>query len=981
MAAPTDRFVGRERELGALHEAFGQAVEAQGSIVMLAGEPGIGKTRTAQELARHAETQGAAVLWGRCPEEAGAPPYWPWVQIIRGALRFSDAQALLGDIGVGASDIADIVPEIRDIVPHLEPSVRLGDAAQARFRMFESIRQLLTSLSRRQPTLLVLDDLHWADAPSLRLLEFLAPEIGDCRLIVLGTYRPTELSRQHPLSDALGAMARAPNLLRVGLGGLSAEEVHDFVAATALQAPAWLTGSLYTQTEGNPLFLREIVRFLEQQGVLRPGGSVPLMALPPAIRIPEGVKEVIGRRLNLLSAACNETLALAAVIGRDFAHDVLLRAGGGQQVIDALDEALAAHIIEETGDAQYQFSHNLIRATLYDELRPAWRRQLHRSVGNALEAGSRRAELDAALPELARHFLAGGDIDKALDYATRAGQRADALLAFEDAVQHFQTALDAVEHQADPDETKRCQLLLDLGEAERKANAYEHALATLHRAFELARRQGKPGLCARAALAYERAEWRNGVHADPPARRLLELALRQLPTADAALRAQLVSALARTLVHQGAAEEAHRQGELAIEMARRLGDPRVLATCMYFLGDIFSGQASDESLQFTDDAIAAAEQAGSLEMVYHAHGWRFVCCMQRAEIGLAQVEVETLAGLQARIRQVTYAVGVLLHRFMLALMRGELTEAESLIVQLLALLRSGTIPAHEDQVSVLIFSLRREQGRLAELRSLISAFLRGRSAASIWLPGLAVLYIEVGQPEAARAVFEQAAASGFATLPRDGRWLLCMVYLSEACAALGAAVRAAELYELLLPHAGGVAVCGLLVCAGSADRYLGLLCTSMQRWAEAERHFEAALTMNRRMGAHLPLAHTRYDYAAMLLARDERGNRQRAAGLLRDSLSAARRLGMRALEERAAAALAELLPETPPPAAPDDLTSREIDVLRLIAIGRSNADIAMVLEISLNTVATHVRNILAKTGCANRTEAAAYAMRHNICRQ
>ena len=363
MTAPSDPFVGRLRELAILRDAFEQVVAGRGRLVMLAGEPGIGKTRTARELALHAEQHGATVLWGHCHEEAGAPPYWPWVQIFRSALRSGDPGALLRDVGARASDIADILPEIRTLVPDLEPSVRLEDAAQARFRMFELIRQFIVSLCRRETALLVLDDLHWADAPSLRLLEFLTPELGDSKLMLVGTYRPTELSRQHPLSDALGGLARTPHMARVNLGGLNAEEVHDFVAVvTGTRPPAWLATSLYKQTEGNPLFLREIVRFLEQQGLFSGDSTSQMAALPPAIRIPEGVREVIGRRLNLLSASCNEVLALAAVVGRDFSHDLLLRVArrDDQALTDALDEALVAHIIEETTDGHYQFAHNLI---------------------------------------------------------------------------------------------------------------------------------------------------------------------------------------------------------------------------------------------------------------------------------------------------------------------------------------------------------------------------------------------------------------------------------------------------------------------------------------------------------------------------------------------------------------------------------------------------------------------------------------------
>jgi class 3 adenylate cyclase len=500
MPAPADPFVGRQRELEVLRGAFEQACSGHGRIVMLAGEPGIGKTRTAQELAGHAAQREAAVLWGRCHEESGAPPYWPWVQVIRGSLRDADPDLLAG-LGAGASDIADIVPEIRDLLPGLERSAPLGDPSEARFRMFESIRQLLASLCRRRTLLMVLDDVHWADAPSLRLLEFLAPELGSNRLLLVGTYRATELSRRHPLSNTLGALARVPHFARINLTGLSAEEVQAFIATAGTTAPVGLAKALYDQTEGNPLFLREIVRFLEQRGALGAGLEPEKGTLPPAIRIPEGVTEVIGRRLNFLSAGCNEVLAVASVIGRDFAWEVLLRAAAPlseDMLLEALDEAVAAHIVEETAAGRYQFTHNLIRMTLYDELRIARRRQFHRAVGNAIEAVY-RADLDPLLPELARHFQAAGNdaqSDRAIDYAVRAGRRADALLAFEDAVQFFQTALDAIEQRPEPDDATRCQLLFMLGEAQRKSNDFADALTTFAETAKAARTMGLPEVLA-----------------------------------------------------------------------------------------------------------------------------------------------------------------------------------------------------------------------------------------------------------------------------------------------------------------------------------------------------------------------------------------------------------------------------------------------------------------------------------------------------
>jgi len=330
----------------------------------------------------------------------------------------------------------------------------------------------------------------------------------------------------------------------------------------------------------------------------------------------------------------------------------------------------------------------------------------------------------------------------------------------------------------------------------------------------------------------------------------------------------------------------------------------------------------------------------------------------------------------ARIRQRTYSITNRAYHLMLLLLRGEFGAAERLILEVMAL--ANGITAHSDQISMQIFTLRREQGRLAGLQAVVSAFLRQHTSASAWRPGLMLIYLEIGQREEARKEYEQLVCD-FPAMPRDGRWHYSLVYLTEVCVALADAARAPMLYQLLLPYAGRTIVLGTAIaCCGSADRYLGLLASTMGRWPDAQRHFEAALAMNERIGARVALANTQYDYAALLLARGESGDRERAAALLKASLESAREIGMRALEERTAARLNELGPAPSSATADDDLTGREADVLRLIAIGRSNADIATVLSISLNTVATHVRNILAKTGCANRTEAAAYAMRRGL---
>jgi len=645
-------------------------------------------------------------------------------------------------------------------------------------------------------------------------------------------------------------------------------------------------------------------------------------------------------------------------------------------LLEALDEAVAAHIVEETAPERYRFTHNLIRITLYDELRIAPRRQFHRAVGNAIEA-VHRANLDSFLPELARHFQAAGgnaEAEKAIDYAVRAGRRADALLAFEDAVQFFQTALDAIEQQAEPDETARCRLLFLLGEAQRKSHDFQNALATLAEAAKSASGLGLPEVLANAALAYEHASWRSDMlTTNLQPRQLLEEALREVPQTDSVRRARLTGALGRALLYCGAEAEARVQVARSIEMARKVSDPAVLASNIDHLFDFSWGpESSEELLGYTSEMVAGAERSGDPLIVHLAHARRMILYLELGDMQAVTADLSAVTKAEPRIRQRTYSIALRGYHLMMLLLRGEFAAAERLILEM-AQLRGGLV-VHEDQMSMQIFTLRREQGRLARLQPMVSAFLQQHAAASVWRPGLMLVYLEIGQQEKARKEYEQLVRD-FPAMPRDGRWHYSLVYLTEVCVALADAGRAPMMYQLMLPYAGRTIVLGTAIaCCGSADRYLGLLASTMGRWSDAQAHFEAALAMNERIGARVGLANTEYDYAALLLARGESGDCERATSLLRSSLESAREIGMRALEERAAKRLNELSG----PTAPDDLTGREAEVLRLIAIGRSNADIATALSISLNTVATHVRNILAKTGCANRTEAAAYAMRRGL---
>jgi predicted ATPase/DNA-binding CsgD family transcriptional regulator len=987
-------FVGRQQELQELGIALQEVLTGQGRLAMLVGEAGIGKTRTAREFAAAAEQQGAQSLWGRCYENPGAPPFWPWVEIIRAYAQERAADQLLAEMGAGATDIAGIVPEVRERLPGLAAPPPLESPEQARFRLFDSVTSFLSTAARVQPLVLILDNLHWADKPSLLLLEFLARELEKSRLLVVGTYRDVELSRAHPLSETLGELTREVTVRRILLRGLRREDADRLMlAAAGRPSDPWLVEAVYRQTEGNPLFMTEVVRLLLQEGVLPPHPSSPIRQPRPTtgaslqIGIPEGVREVIGKRLNRLSNHCNQTLTHAAVIGRGFGLKevaYLLDGASEEQVLEALEEAVAARIIEELPQAvgQYQFTHALIRETLYDELTIARRVRLHRRTGEALEALYRQ-DVEPHLARLAYHFSEAapeGGVEEAITYAVQAGERANALLAYEEAARHYELALRALERREPVDEARRCALLLALGTAQRKAGQAHLAVATLQRAADLASRLGAAGELARAALELEQTAYRSWLSPEP-AVRLLEEALAQLGEGEIGLRARLLGRLSKAFLLSGRPQQAATTAQRAIQMARRASDPIALALAIQSMMHVpWTPEETEQRLGYSTEMMRLAEAAGDLELVSMARAWRLLCLLELGDVAAVDIEIEALSRVDQALRQPQYQFVTTGYRAMRSLLAGGFEEAEQLALQALMLGRRAQVAHADGLFGIHMFTLRREQGRLRELEPVVRGFLQRHAATSTWRPGLALIYAELGLEREARAEFEHLAQERFTDIPRDGRWLTCITYLVEVCAYLADPMRATTLYELLRPYSGRSIVFGDgVVCYGSASRYLGLLATAMRQWEEAEGHFEEAAAMNARMGARPWLAHTQHDYAVMLLARQRPGDRERADPLRHQALAIARELGMYALEQRIVTRMNP--PVTPSKAVrtyPNDLSQREIDVLRLMAAGKSNREIADSLFISLNTVATHVRNILTKTNSANRTEAAAYAMRHGL---
>lgn len=976
-----------------------EALAGHGSVALLAGEPGIGKTRTSNELAAYAKSKGVEVLWGRCYESEGAPPYWPWVQAIRAYSLDRDHDTLQAEMGPGASDIAAIIPELQSQDTQEGDIQPLDDSDQGRFRLFNSVSSFLIAASHSQPILLVLDNLHGADKPSLLLLEFLAQNLAQSRLMVLGTYRDIELNRQHPLFDTLGQLAREPRFRRISLQGLDSTDVRSYMERTTGVSPLMeLVNAVQGQTEGNPLYVTEVVRLLVQEGRFLPAASNASLPVQASFRanelsvsIPQGIKETIGRRLNRLSEGCVQALAFASVIGREFSLkelELLADQMPTDRLLEALDEAMSARIIEEISSAleRYQFSHVLIRETLYEDISTARRSRLHRRVGELLE-DIYSADIGSYLAQLSYHFIQSaqvGGAEKAVEYSIRAAERDMSMLAYEEAARYYESAMQAMRLMSDTDHTRHTNVLLATGDAHVKSGDSDQAMDVYRRAVEMARASDLHELFARAAIGFEEASWRPGMYGGAAAV-LLEEALAKNPVEDSELRTRLLGATSRALTYSGSVDRAEEFNTQAVEMARRLGDPALMmAVLMAGLADRIRPELLEERIAVQKELLDIARRAGREDSeTLYARSWSSfdLLCLGRTDEYNRVLDELHLGGV--RLRQPFFIYVASSMYAMRGMAEGPLDKVEAMVTEAFRL--GQRVQGHDASgvLGVHMFSLRRLQGRLQEVASAVKAFTAVGSFNAAWRPGLALIYSELDMRQEARTEFERMVSTESVDLPLDSMWIICMAYLSEVCSYLADKDRAGLLYRNLMPYTKlNILTGGGVAYLGSADRYLGLLAVAQGQYDLSEEHFELALEMEERSRTRSWRAYALRDYSRMLLQRNGVGDATKAKLMLDEALSIASLIGMAGMADSVSGLLLQaqtkvgerLLSQS----YPDNLTEREVEVLRLISSGKSNRDIAATLFITTNTVANHVKNILSKTDSANRTEAAAYAMRRNL---
>jgi len=758
--------------------------------------------------------------------------------------------------------------------------------------------------------LLILDDLQWADEPSLRLLQFLAQEMRDAHLLVVGTYRDVALGRGHPLARTLAEVGQQDLAHQIRLEGLSTEDVGRYIElSSGVSPPENLVQRIWSKTQGNPFFVSETIRLLITEGVL----ENPEALADLQINIPPRVRDVVRRRLEQLSDHCNKTLTMAAVYGREFSLEVIEALGDAdwERALDDLEEATDARVIAEMpgSDLAYLFTHDLVREAVYDQVKTVRRKRMHAHIASVLERLYQGREIEHHLAELARHFVAAdraGDPDKAIDYSARAGRRSLEQLAYEEAARHFGAAVKVLESKDAPDPSRLCELLQNLGEAERRAGQ-PASLETFQRAFEVARSVAAGDQMALAAIAFEWLTWSIN-KPDVNSVLLCKEALLALPADRAdrqALRAKLLAAQARALKDLGFTDQAAGLAREAVELARQVGEPSTLCYVLESVLHMSSGPAHiGERLSYAIECLEAARAAGDLEKrMFGTTRWIYALFEAGRIAGAGGVDraMEELESVVRQIRQPQYTYVRAGFVTMRALLEGRFTEAEQLALQALTLGQRLQSQSAEGIFGMQMFMLRREQGRLHEVAPIVEMFVKEHSGSS-FKPGLALMYAELGLMDKARTVFEELAVNEFMGIQQDALWAASITFLVEVCATLGDRDRAEVLYRLLSPYATYAVVAGEWASFGAGSRFLGQLAATMGRWQEAESQFDQALAMNARMGAKPWLAHTQFQYARKLLGRCVAGDIERARTLLDESEAISRQLGMRSLETRIATA-------------------------------------------------------------------------------
>jgi DNA-binding CsgD family transcriptional regulator len=978
-------FVGRESESGRLRARLEEARAGRGGLVMLVGEPGIGKTRTAEEFAQRARHEGATVLWGRCYDGEWSPPYGPFAEAIAEYVHAAPADALRADLGFGAPPIARLVPALAEKLPGIEePALLQPD--EERFRLLDAVSQLLIAVSRRAPVVLVLDDLHWADKGTIAMLRHAARFARQNRILIAGAYRDVELDSEHPLSGALGQLRHETDYERLLLKGLEREEVGELLTAIAEQdVPQALIDAISVETEGNPFFIRETVLHLIDTGALyREDGVWMSDALSiEELGIPEGVRQVVAQRLSRLSESANRLLTAAAAFNGVFRFEIAARVAEieEQAALEAVDQALAAQVLRPgSAPGALDFTHALFRHTLYTELSPPRQARLHRQIAEAMESTYRERSIEHAA-ELAYHYERSSSLpgaERGAEYAIAAADRAEAAYAHDETAAFLRIAL-ALLPEGD---ARQPRLLGRLGVALIWALQFDQAQKVAGEAGALiAKAEGEEVAAeflsdAAGAIDLARA----------PVGSCFALAEQGLRYAGGQRNATWVRLMGHELTRRRA-EDPHDPG-LFVETPEQREVWRVIEELPpdQRAGLEGRGPVSREDViaRFAGNPFALATQAGEFQRCLRLLVEMAEQREQQGQIAQASMAWSALARCHNALGDFAAARNADSYARALAMRVPGVNPVAwfGLTITEMLLAMDGFQDEHEREQRQAGENLARQSGERGRPNSAYAFAAAIRGLLAFVCARLGRTEEAVGWLEAILVALERGAPSPPWSVESAYSFSVLNIYGPVSCDAAATLwfLERTDHIEVVERGIREKVVAPDFRCPMRDGRHaLAQLCALQGRHDEAVEWFAKAREVLDEQGARPLRAIVDYDEALMYVRRGRRGDRNRAAPLVEAALSQFREIGMTGWITRGEELRRQIAERTAgQPVYPDRLTPREVDVLRLITRGRTNAGIASDLTLSVRTVGRHVTNLYNKIHARNRAEAVDYAHRHDL---
>jgi class 3 adenylate cyclase/tetratricopeptide (TPR) repeat protein len=902
-------FVGRVEERKRLAQLLDAVGEGHRQVALISGEPGIGKTRLATYTASEARSDGAIVLYGRADADL-AIPYGPWIDALRHYVEHAPESGLRDHVGRHGGELTRLLPELDERIPDV-PRPRETDPDTERYLLWGAVLGLLREASSEEPLVLILDDLHWADKPTLQLLKHITSQGHEVRTLTIGTYRESDIARGHPLLEILAELRQEQGVERIALKGLDEHDVVQIMEQAAGheldEAGRDLAKELFRETDGNPFYTGELLRHLLESGGVyqQESGRWTVRDDLSKLELPESVREVVGRRIERLGEEARKALSIAAVIGREFNVDLLLRISdqSEDELLELLEEAVSASVLTESASAPggFSFAHALINHTLYEDLGATRRARIHRRVADALE-DQLGAEPGPRVSELAHHWVKATtaiDLPKAISYARQAGERALAELAPDEALRWFSQALELQDQQPSVDPVERCDLLIGLGEAQRQAG--EPAFReTLLEGASVASDLGDADRAARAALANNRGMQSSFGKVDEARMAALDRALDLDRFTNPARCARLLSLQALELQFDPDHERRRGLVHKALALAREAGDARALA---HVLRDSALALWAPDTLSLlgvvVEELNATAQEVQDPALEFWATDIGGQVKAERGELEQGEAQLEQACDLADALGQPVLRWFGLYASACVSFLRGDLREAERLAEEAL---RAGNDAGEPDALIIYgsqLALVRHMQGRGAEIVELLEQGLELNPGISAWRAGLADVYSWIGREAEGAAIAEAAAADGFAHVPWDQIRLTTLALYAEAATLGGVGHAAAPLYELLEPWAEQIVYNGASAY-GHVRTYLGMLAATLGWDERADEHFALACEIQEQKGMLLWAARGHLGWAEALAGR---GETERAQAEATRALEHSREHGYGGIERRAAAVL------------------------------------------------------------------------------